>query len=316
MLKNQNPHIFSVPSKIFLLGEYVVLKEKPGIVAALEPKFSLSISKKEKNNNLVSFPFHSESPAGKFFSKNKDIFSHSAFEFYDPFKGGFGGSSAEFVLLWAILSDSQKSMDAYQEYRSLFDDQKITPSGFDVLVQIEGGILWCHPSEKKIEHLEKKSFPWSQFLIFSATQIKDQKVKTHEHLASNSLIEKMSNEIWLQQLSEIVQKGLEAIKNNNLNIFAECLNEYAFTVEEQKLCTGRTIELMNFLRKYKNVIGVKGCGAGLADAFIVLMDSVLSNQEMEKLKEEALQKGLRFIQQGIGFSKGLNECNKVLKEKV
>ena len=74
----------SVPSKTFLLGEYVALNGGPAIVLCTAPRFELRV---EKNSSHAKYEnIHPQSPAGKLIAKNS-FYQKYDLHFIDPYHG-------------------------------------------------------------------------------------------------------------------------------------------------------------------------------------------------------------------------------------
>ena len=81
-----------VPSKTFLLGEYVALKGScPVLVLTTEKYFKLFVGLNSAQKIDVQ-GIHMESPAGKLIKSNVDFYKNYAIKFIDPYPslGGFG----------------------------------------------------------------------------------------------------------------------------------------------------------------------------------------------------------------------------------
>jgi hypothetical protein len=123
--------VIRIPSKTFVLGEYLVLQGGPALVLCHPPYF-------EAERGSSDRPLASQSPAGQLAKKTG--FDLSTLAFRDPHqgRGGFGGSGAEFLAVWAYHQGktSFQEKDCWQareDYRAL-----ASGSGVDVLTQAFG----------------------------------------------------------------------------------------------------------------------------------------------------------------------------------
>src|SRR5262249_128237 len=113
----------TVPSKTYLVGEYLSLQGGPALLLNTAPRFKLTVNEKTAGDNHAFFPV--ESPAGKYLKKYQKFFKKFSLTFHDPYdgKGGFGASSAQFCLLAAFKNYYQKNkitlMDLLAEYKKL-----------------------------------------------------------------------------------------------------------------------------------------------------------------------------------------------------
>lgn len=97
----------SLPSKTFLLGEYLVLNDGPGLLINTDPRFVIEVStnlSEEASEKTCHHPFDKNSPCAKFIEQYADTFQQCAIQFFDPFlgAGGFGASSAAFTALFFL----------------------------------------------------------------------------------------------------------------------------------------------------------------------------------------------------------------------
>src|SRR4051812_26828373 len=117
---------WSVPGKVFLLGEYAVLAGKPAVIAAIPPRFGLRAGR--------SLPVE-KSPAGRLLAS---VGEGLARRLADPHlgSGGFGASTAEFALHYReLVSRSSRargwSLSAeavWAKYRDLHVQDDLPPS--------------------------------------------------------------------------------------------------------------------------------------------------------------------------------------------
>jgi mevalonate kinase len=116
----------SVPSKTFLVGEYIVLQGGPALLLTTSPYFTL-----DTENNY----------------------------FIDPYQGlgGFGASSAKFVL----AEKAKGHVDPWKIWQ-LYRVSGLLGSGADVIAQCEGGIVFFH-ADKNI--IEKLSWPFDDLAV-------------------------------------------------------------------------------------------------------------------------------------------------------
>lgn len=279
---------FSVPSKTFLLGEYSVLFGNPAILINTPPRFYLA------ETGIPLKNISPESPAGKLYQDHVDFFSKKEYCFVDPYagRGGFGASTAQFVLLANLLGlhDPWQVWEKYREYTKQTDS--VSPSGADIISQMVGGMVFFHANNKIIESL---IWPFEDIEI--ALIHTGKKLATHEYLKDVS-----PRTCCGVQYSEIVFSAYEAIKNKELNTFVKAINEYADALKEIN-CVAQHTEI--FLEKIKNeltVLAAKGCGAMGADVILVCIEK----HEKQALIEWVKKQQLDLIFCGNHFSQGIS----------
>jgi mevalonate kinase len=304
---------FSVPGKVFLLGEYAVLAGLPAIVATVAPRFRFSSLLNAASS--VAFAkseavFAPQSPAGRLtqWACAQGLPGLQS-SFTDPYagKGGFGASSAQFALVYQayaqLTSCGGRWEDVWRLYRELTSDEFLPPSGADLVAQWRGGITFFDPLEVSCTDLWP-IFNWSDFLIFSATGQPGRKTATHEHLKELAAQGFPSRKHSLvSELKQSLTRGIGAIRKNNQEELAHAINEYADVLWRTSLETPITHEDRLALMDESDVMAVKGAGALQSDALIVMMRprSSLRHQVIQAAKK----RGLDLISDGLPSQLGV-----------
>lgn len=265
-----------LPSKTFLLGEYVALEGGPAILLTTEPCFELELLEQP---GLVGI--HDCAPAALFW---KEVCPEVGLKFHDPYqgKGGFGASSAQFIgAYWASCFLAQKSWDisnllaAYWQYA--WNGQGLRPSGYDVIAQCSQGLCFID-YQKKVTQSYAWPFPeLSFFLIHSG-----KKLATHSYLQN---IPKLKS---LHALSDCVEEAKEAIHQQVVEPFLRAVNTYQQKLANLKLTTSHSLELMQRLRRHSDILAMKGCGALGADVLLVLFAASQTQSLKAWLEKEGL----------------------------
>ena len=312
---------YSIPGKVFLLGEYAVLGGLPALVASVGPRFRLKARVAELGSHAVSqgvWSPHPQSPLGRLMHwAHKMGLPPLEFEFEDPWSGagGFGASTAQFAmgyLAYSLLEGVQGDwLKAWKLYRELMGDQSIVPSGADLVAQWQGAVCYFNPSQQQCEVLGSNpdgvSFDssfWSSLMVFSATGLAGRKVPTHEHL--EQLSQKgflIHNSIFLKTLEKIIHDGIIAIDQRDHTAFGAAMNAYAQTLHENGLEVEATAEDRKILGKIPGVLGVKGAGALQSDAILVLVGPESLNRS--QVIEVAHSLGLRQVTDGLTYERGV-----------
>lgn len=244
----------NIPGKFFLSGEYAALRGMPTISVAVKPEFHFQ----SKPNQ--SFKFHPDSPAGLL---NPNELQGAL---TDPYQGwgGMGLSTAEFLMNYAITHSGQKiqTLIAWQAYRKLLESHVNVPSGVDLITQLEGGYV---TTQMNLQLIEKQT--WGFQRLSWCLALTGNKLKTHEHLKSDlgdlnwSEVESLNSEINL------------SFKNKNETEFVKRLNDWRELLKKSRLETSLTTDLITQIKKDKNVLLAKGCGAMGSDAIWILYHS-------------------------------------------
>jgi len=314
----------TAPGKVFILGEYAILAQLSAVVATVEPRFSLRISKETTGGLRSSLPasalFHPQSPAGKLIawaerSEKSDLPSLDL-QWEDPHlgQGGFGASTAQFALVYFALAENYgwplqwESM--WRLYRDLTGvtgvEDGIAPSGADVVAQWMGGITLFEYQEKGITSKDLSGhFDWNNVLIFSAAAQEGRKVPTHEHLA------RMKDVGFLhrvaRRLSSPLSVGVGALRENDPARLGFALREYAKILQEVGLELEATTRDRQAFQKLQGVLGVKGAGAMQADALVIVVrkEATPNSTLRQEILEMAKARQLVLMADGIKHQAGV-----------
>lgn len=277
----------SVPSKTFLLGEYAVLQGQGALLLATEPRFKLAVSGRAKNTFQVE-GIHPESPAGKMLAQDT-FYKQFHFQFIDPYHGlgGFGASSAQFVMLYALKkhleSEPINMSDMLKVYEKFsWDSSGLPPSGLDLITQLQGQICYYAKNKDTL-----KSFAWPSPDLGYCLIHTGRKLATHDHL-------KEPPNFDAEALSAIVQSGLASLESDNSQGFIEAINQYRQALQSQHLIAEHTQVILKQLGECADILAYKGCGALGADVIIVIYNIAVQNAVlavMKKLKLNVIAHG-------------------------
>lgn len=298
---------YSAPSKVFILGEYAVLVGLPALVLCHGPRFTLRAPFRSEKPTRFAL----ESPAGLLIKwvrsqKASARIVDQVFEFQDPYQGagGFGASSAQFGLLYYYFANSMgwplAWFEMWQLYRELTtaSGKGLPPSGADVAAQWQGGAVVFNRFQCQEVW---GAFPWKNFLIFSATSQEGRKVASHEHLAT--LEEKA---IDRSQLSPSLEKGMSAVSSGDVTALGTAIQEYAEVLNKLGFESSAAREDRLALQSIQGVAGVKGSGALLSDAVLVLLKEGEEAGTRPLVMQTALARGLKLIHSGGTREEGIS----------
>ncbi len=297
---------FSIPGKIFILGEYAVLAGLPALVAAVGPRFKAQT--RPAHGAEIEWP--SGSPVSRYLKWAQAKGDPEVlFDFLDPFEGagGFGASTAQFALAYQLgcrenLAGIASWYDVWRLYRELMSSEAVLPSGADLVAQWEGGVVFFDPSRLTCENFGK-SFDWSHLLVFSATHQPGRKVPTHEHLRQlSSEGFPQSRQKLVAELERLLRQGVQSVRENDSVGLGQVMTAYALELQQAGWEVKATTEDRLALSDHPCVLGVKGTGALQSDALIVLTQKGLDRGSLLDL---AKKRGLRLVCEGLSFETGV-----------
>ncbi|MBR1734661.1 MAG: hypothetical protein IJ730_04345 [Alphaproteobacteria bacterium] len=285
--------IIEAKSKTFLVGEYCVMCGGPAILLCTDPQFQLLIQNNINNSDSIISGISKQSPTFEFYQANRNSFRNLSIKFIDPHKGmgGFGASSAQFVLIYKLYKQLQKQtkkseIDSETEidiaafletYRELFGQgHSIKPSGADCVAQIHNNHIYFNSSNNSVIHLNW-NFKNIDFLIFRTGY----KIATYKHLKNISPDFLYKN---CDQLSKIVDKVFKAWISDEIYSFSKGIMEFFFTLDELNLVTTETKKLVEQILKIDGVLAAKGCGAMSADTIVVIFEKQSKNNIQKMIK--------------------------------
>ena len=305
----------SFPSKTFLIGEYAVLNSAPAVLVNTAPLFQFVITSKTEQSqrwlqnyeqplkefvkttqlnpinssvietsdvkNNVSFykNIHPLSPAGQWLKCHPQIEQHWHIESIDPHKGqgGFGYSSAQFNLMYLLtqINDNKDLKDIHklwQSYQSLnFDGH--TPSGADVVSQWMGQVCLFSSTPFKAQSILWPFKDLDFLIVRTGLQL-----QTWEHLKNVPVKE-------LSDLSELSRQATDCVSSQDTKGFVSSVEKYGFSLEKQNLVHKNTLILLNKIKKLKNVLTAKGCGAMGAEVIALFFHPQHKEQIKSDLKD-------------------------------
>lgn len=262
----------SVPSKTFVVGEYLVLHAGPALILTTSPRFEL-IAEKHEGKNIALVGINYSSPSYKLIHRYADFYQDYSLHFIDPYRslGGFGASSAQFVMLSAFKNllegkeiDKQHLLNEYKELA--WNGKGFAPSGVDLISQLCGGLCYY---DKSNNELQRYDWPFNDIgfcLIHTGN-----KVATHLHL---SQLEKINIDGW----QDLIVNARRGIENKDTQLFIDSIKKYTELLDKNNLIADHTRVILAELANNPDILVAKGCGALGADVILVLYKSDKKNQ--------------------------------------
>lgn len=297
MLRSNDSVQFSVPGKVFLLGEYAVLARLPALVAACGPRFRLRAAQATQWRH----PFHASSPAAQLVAQaSTEGLSPLEFHWSDPYSGagGFGASTAQFALAYRAIAKwagwKKDTLAIWDRYRSLTKGANgaLAPSGADLIAQLEGGVISWNPETRSMNALSAR-LDLSGYLVFSAAKILGRKVATHDHLRDLGFEAEKVRSL----LREPLERGIQAFESENPAGFSTAIVDYATSLQSLGFENEAARIDREFATELPGVSGAKGTGALLSDAMIVAMTA--NHPDRARVRKQIEERGLVLVSDGI-----------------
>ena len=314
-----------IPGKTFLVGEYSVLLGGPALGLATQPTFDFQIIKSKpvstssttETSQLVSsvllpFKVHCESPAGMYVRQHADFFSscnlQNDFFVFDEVifsnsylqqgvVGGFGQSTAEYLLVWYIKNNQSPKKENFlfadirKEYRDLHVNKTMKPSGIDLAFQYYGHVCLAKPDEEIYQNM---IWPFANldFYIISTGL----KVPTHQHLSD-------LNKNQLESLPQLSNEVIQTFLKKDQSAFLEMMDRWVKSLQEKNLTHPHSIEIIKNLESVPSIELAKPCGALGADVIIVFF---LQSQK-QRVREILQKMKLNIIAEVGDLCKGFKD---------
>lgn len=290
---------FSIPSKTFIVGEYLALEGAPAIVLATAPRFHVVI---EKPGEGLCEGIHRLSPTGTLIREQSSVFQKINFKFLDAHQGqgGFGASGAQFLAgyIWSRMSENGIAgktdfpdllKETWRTFKLVMSDRGESASGYDLISQFSGGmkVISSHPWD--IRDLSW-NFTGESLLLFRTGV----KVQTHQHLENTPKIPSYD-------LKQLVQKVEHGFVHGLTADLADGLNRYQEQLHKLGLLHPMVKPLRENLAKVPGVHAVKGCGAMGADVVLVFC----KNEVVDSVKARAQEMNMSYVASHADVSAGL-----------
>ncbi len=270
----------TVASKTFFVGEYAVLEHFSGIVLSTSPRFELTCERVGENIEGGSLQLNcslgGERALSRLISKNEELLNPYNINFIDPHNrcGGFGASSARFLMLARLIKELKGEKFCIFETIRLFQDlgfdennqNSLKPSGADIATQFVGGVGILNQDEQGEKAVTSINWVFDELrcLIFKTSC----KVDTGRHL--EGLNSSFATCGAISPLRALVQTGVQAFFEKKSTDIIDVVNEYSNVMNKIGLTHDYTNNLLSQMRGHDVVLAVKGCGAMAADVVIVL----------------------------------------------
>lgn len=286
----------SAPSKTFLTGEYAVLAGAPALILCTQPRFELVAHKAGLARDEGVVGIHPSSPAGLWLEQRRPLLEGWGLEFKDPHqgKGGFGASSAQFLLVHAFTTFLQRSFeDLNEDPGALWNDYQVltrqSGSGADLLGQLAGQIGRV---ELKPVSSEGEEWPYPEigFVILRTGR----KLATHDHLRT-------LDRSRLGPLVGLAEAAFETFDTEPAETFLTRVARYSKALRELEVQSPSTLKMLIPFEEQEWCLVAKGCGAFGEDTALVFYPSAARREVIQF----AASQGVEIVATESDFSGGL-----------
>lgn len=158
------------------------------------------------------------------------------------------------------LSDLQK-WTVVEDYKNLFEENSLVPSGYDVMAQLQGGLCVVESAKHNISPI---IWPFADVDIHIYKT--KTKLNTHEHLQNLEL-----SPTILESLEKTAEKNIQALIQKNKDLFFSSLNEFSAFQKSASLLAPEIVSLTDKWVSHPDVFAARGCGALGADVVAVFV---------------------------------------------
>lgn len=262
-----------IPSKTFLIGEYIAMAGEAALLLTTTPHFELQLTTQPGLQGI-----HPASPAAQWWALQPAL-SHGL-QWTDPYQGlgGMGASSAQFVGVYQAYmhltqqpSCHEALFKAYQQVA--YTGVGLAPSGYDVLAQAHQGCVSIHRNPSFL-HTSPWPFEDIGFILIHTGQ----KLATHEHLKQLSTLSTMA------PLKAIAETAIQAFETKNSPRFTTAINAYHQMLEAQRCVAPHTHTYLQHLQAHCHPLALKGCGAMGADVILMIVATEAYSSTLLQLK--------------------------------
>ena len=265
--------MISVPGKVFIFGEYSVMNGGEALIAAVQPGFDCGWS----NTTRI----HPNSPAGKFLIENgTQVFTKVS----GGLGSGFGSSTAELIAANDYLDHPWSIEKLWNWYREHFSPA----SGADLAVQSASRKMGAGTYHFQIH---QPHFRLNQVII--PTEFKKNCFVFHTHVTQkiptySDLENKKDQAVDVAHADLHIHRWLKSFDPTLLSAWADYLAKQGY----ESLFAH---EVRKAFAAIPGVIGVKGCGAGLNDVFLVCVDQTFPEKIQRAMSEVAVKYNLNPV---------------------
>lgn len=300
---------YSAPAKIHLMGEHSVVHGKPALLAAINKRVTISISDDKTSNAIPENLQHVIENAIKAEFKISSIPTYSTSISSDiPVGLGLGSSAAMSAAFTAcLLAFLEIKFNNALLFKIAYEGEKLfhgNPSGGDLAVSIEGGLLYFRKEFEFLKSFSKLDINISNsannFYIINSGKPEE---STLDMVKQVGLLKESNNELvenifWDQE--KITKELVAALKNGKENMIIESIKNGERNLEKLGVVGEKAKNIITEIENIGGAAKISG-GGGIKDGSGMLL--VYSNNKA-KLKNLCKEKNLetepiKIVDEGI-----------------
>jgi len=301
---------YSAPGKVILCGEHAVVYGYPAIISSINLAFTWRIQTNQENdreNNAEHIRHKLAKKTDKLLAMNsldevvaciQSLFPKAiTFESTIPQGSGLGSSAALAVSLAKLLLPDKATLEEIRELANSFEKmQHGNPSGGDITASCYGGLIWYQKnltnntwSFEQLKTNKQNQLP--SFWLLNSGQPKESTKIMVEKVASLRNENQKKVDAAFSKMEEIAHSWKKVLSNSinssgtTQELIHELINQNQKALETISVCSNKTLDLIDSLKKIGAAAKVTGAGGVEEGSGMVL----ISHPDSEKIQQWAHQ---------------------------
>ncbi len=308
---------YSAPAKIHLMGEHSVVHGRPAVLAAIDKHVTVTLQESknnegfifENNDKSLSDFRHIIETSIKTYFKDISIPSYSAtITSTIPIGTGLGSSAALSAISTATLLEFLEiPFDNALVFKIAYEGEKFfhgNPSGGDLAVVIEGGLLYFRKEFEFLKSFSKLDFNISNsvnnFYIINSGRPEESTLTMVKHVGElkEKNTEKIEKIFWNQE--KITKDLVTALKDGNEDLIIKCIRQGEKNLETLEVVGEKAKTIISDIESIGGAAKISG-GGGVKNGSGMLLTYCTDNAKIEKLcGEKNLElEPIKIVEQGI-----------------
>lgn len=303
----------SVPSKVHLLGEHAVVYGKPALLTGIDKRISVTItaSKTKRIQGTQLYTKEIEELLKILEREIREQTKSKMIGYYSikinsqvPVGVGLGSSAALSAGITAsLLSFLKIPWNKKTVFDIAYEGEKFfhgNPSGGDLAIVLEGGLLWYRKEFEFLKAFTSLSFKphknIRQFILINSGKPEESTREMVEKVAQFKIAFPQRTQALFNSQEELTKQMVIALKEGNEDSLIECIKLGERNLEKLDVVGRKAQSLIRTIEKLGGVAKITG-GGGVKDGSGMLL---VYHKDVERLLNYAKQKNLEVIKIQIG----------------